>query len=111
MEHSLVINMPNLNTMKLNSPYILVRDSYRQTIRVQGLTHHGSLQGSSEGTEAPGAYLVPFTSQPSMGTQVTLLQHSPGILSSTALVPGKQNVAGQATTISCTHVVKSVIEH
>ena len=54
---------------------------------------------------------MPFTSQPPTGTQVTLSQHSPGIFSTTALVPGKQKVGRQVTTISCTHVVKSVIEH
>ena len=50
-------------------------------------THHPIIQGLSEGTGLPTGYTVPFTTQVESGTQVTLGQHSPGIVSVTALVP------------------------
>ena len=59
------------------------------------ITHHPTLQGSSEGTGSPKAYSVPFTSQLSMGTQVMLGQHCPGVFSITALVPKGQSTSGQ----------------
>ena len=62
---------------------------------VHMITHHLTLQGSSKSTGSPKAYSVPFTSQLSMGTQVMLGQHSPGILSPTALVPKEQSTSGQ----------------
>ena len=60
------------------------------------------MQGLSEGTGSPKAYLVPFTSQSGLGTQVVFGQHSPGIFSSVFMKPGAHAIKGQRVIAGCT---------